>query len=276
MINKILFFPLISFFNSKKPKLNLKNKTILITGASFGIGESLTKLLAKEECHLILVARSIEKLELLKQKFQNSNAKIDIFVCDLFQTQEVKNLIESLKAFTIDIFVSNAGKSIRRSIFNSLDRMHDFERTIHLNFLAPVELSLALIPNLVKNKGHIINISALNVKLLSAPKWSAYQSSKSAFDEWFSSVSIELNAHQVATTSLYLPLVRTRMIKPTKAYDSVPALLPNEVAMVILNAIHSRKKYYAPWWLTLAQLFSILFRPLLEWIMIKLYNKGFL
>jgi short-subunit dehydrogenase len=106
----------------------------------------------------------------------------------------------------------------------------------------------------------VINISAVNVLLAPAPKWAAYQASKTAFDQWFRCVAPELNARGVATTTLYLPLVRTRMIAPTPHYRDAPAMAPEQVAALVCRALLSRRRTYAPWWLLSAQLTSVLFR----------------
>jgi short-subunit dehydrogenase len=131
---------------------------------------------------------------------------------------------------------------------------------MNLNYFGPVQLLLALIPTLVVRRGHVINISAVNVLLASPPKWAAYQASKTAFDQWFRCVGPELNARGVGTTSIYIPLVRTRMIEPTQEYRNVPAMLPEQVARLICRAINSRRRTYGPWWLIAAQLASVLLR----------------
>jgi len=235
---------------------------VLITGASYGIGECLAESLAETKAHLLLVARTAEKLMEVKQRVEARGGRADVFPCDLTSTAEVQTLLQQLLQLPdgIDVFVNNAGKSIRRSVFDSLDRLHDFTRTMNLNFFGPVQLMLSLIPTLVARQGHVINVSAVNVLLAPAPKWAAYQASKTAFDQWFRSVGPELNARGVSTTSIYLPLVRTRMIEPTKEYEKMPAMLPEQVAQLICRAINSRRRTYAPWWLMLAQLASVLLR----------------
>jgi short-subunit dehydrogenase len=258
---KLLFFPFLGF-NRSKLQQRLAGKTILITGASYGIGECLAEILAQPNVYLLLVARSVDKLMEVKNRVEARGGRADIFPCNLTNVDEVNTLLETLHQLPdgIDIFVNNAGKSIRRSIFDSLDRLHDFTRTMNLNYFAPVQLTLSLIPILVARKGHIINISAVNVLLIPAPKWAAYQASKTAFDQWFRSVAPELNARGVSTTSIYLPLVRTRMIAPTKEYQNIPAMQPDDVAKLICKAINSRQRTYAPWWLIWGQLASILWR----------------
>jgi short-subunit dehydrogenase len=265
---KLLFFPWIHF-NRVQLQQRLAGKTVLITGASYGIGECLAESLATTQAYLLLVARTEEKLKDVKQRVEAKGGHADIFPCDLRNEQEVQALVNTLQKLPngIDIFVSNAGKSIRRSIFDSLDRPHDFTRTMNLNYFAPVQLMLALIPILVRRRGHVINISAVNVLLLPAPQWSAYQASKTAFDQWFRCVSPELNARGVYTTSIYLPLVRTRMIEPTKAYKNMPAMQPSEVAQLLSKAIVGRQRVYAPWWLPIGQLASVLVGGIWEGIL---------
>ncbi|HEV3257288.1 MAG TPA: SDR family NAD(P)-dependent oxidoreductase, partial [Gemmataceae bacterium] len=256
-----LFFPFLWFSRSKLQK-RLAGRTVLITGASYGIGECLAEALADTKAHLLLVARTAEKLLEVKHRVEARGGRADVFPCDLANPVEVETLLQKLHQVPggIDILVSNAGKSIRRSIFDSLDRFHDFSRTMNLNYFAPVQLLLALIPTLVARRGHVINVSAVNVLLVPAPKWAAYQASKTAFDQWFRSVGPELNARGVSTTSVYLPLVRTRMIEPTEAYRNMPAMRPEQVARLICKAINSRRRTYAPWWLLPGQLASVLLR----------------
>jgi short-subunit dehydrogenase len=258
---KLLFFPFLGFSRSRLEK-RLAGKTVLITGASYGIGECLAESLAETKAHLLLVARTAEKLIEVKQRVEGRGGRADVFPCDLTRAEEVQTLVLQLLQLPggIDVVVNNAGKSIRRSIFDSLDRFHDFTRTMNLNYFGPVQLLLALIPTLVARRGHVINVSAVNVLLVPAPRWAAYQASKTAFDQWFRSVGPELNACGVSTTSIYLPLVRTRMIEPTLEYRNMPAMQPQEVARLICRAINSRRRTYAPWWLVPAQLGSVLLR----------------
>ena len=249
---------------------------MLITGASYGIGECLAESLAETKAHLLLVARTAEKLMEVKQRVEVRGGRADVFPCDLTSAAQVQALLQQLLQLPggIDVFVNNAGKSIRRSIFDSLDRLHDFTRTMNLNYFGPVQLMLSLIPTLLAKQGHVINVSAVNVLLAPAPKWAAYQASKTAFDQWFRSVGPELNARGVSTTSIYLPLVRTRMIEPTKEYEKMPAMQPEQVAQLICRAINSRRRTYAPWWLMVAQLASVLFRWLWEVLMSRRLKRN--
>jgi NAD(P)-dependent dehydrogenase (short-subunit alcohol dehydrogenase family) len=221
------------------------------------------------------IATRAEKLLDVQRRVDAAGGSADVLPCDLTNPAEVRMLLEKLhqQPGGIDIVVSNAGKSIRRPLFESLDRLHDFSRTMNLNYFGPVQLMLSLVPVLVARKGHVINISAVNVLLAPAPKWAAYQASKTAFDQWFRCAAPELNARGVSTTSIYLPLVRTRMIEPTEAYRNMPAMQAGDVAKLICKAIISRKRTYAPWWIIPAQLGSILFRRWWEEIMTRRMNR---
>lgn len=263
-LENLLFPP--TFLNRKKLRCRLEGKTVLITGASSGIGEQLAYLLADINAHLILVARNQEKLLAMKSEIEKRAARVSIFSADLRNNEEMEKLLAFIHQMpnSLDFIVSNAGKSIRRSINDSLDRYHDFTRTMAINYFAPVQLLLSTIPLLKKSRGQVINISTVNALLIPIPLWAAYQASKSAFDTWFRSAAPELNAMGISTTSIYLPLVRTPMILPTAAYQKMPAMSPNHVAKIICRSMYTKRRKYKPWWLIFGQLTSVIFRGLYE------------
>jgi len=160
-----------------------------------------------------------------------------------------------------------------RSINDSLDRYHDFTRTMAINYFAPVQLLLSVIPLLKENQGHIINISTVNALLIPIPYGAAYQASKAAFDTWFRSVSPELNALGIVTTSIYPPLVKTPMIQPTPAYQKLPAMYPSHVAKIICKSMYTQRQKYKPWWLIFGQLASITFRGIWELSIPRMLRK---
>ncbi|WP_075617933.1 SDR family NAD(P)-dependent oxidoreductase [Paenisporosarcina indica] len=273
LVERLLFFP--APFNSIKMKNELNGKTILITGASSGIGKELAYLLADTNAHLILVARREENMKLMKDEIENCSAKVSVFRADLRNEQEMIEFLAFLHQLTdgLDVVVSNAGLSINRPITQSLDRYHDFTRTMAINYFAPVQLLLSVIPLLAKKKGHIINVSTINALLLPVPYWAAYQASKTAFDTWFRSAAPELEIQGISTTSIYLPLVKTPMIEPTIAYQTVPAMSPVHVAEIVGQSLYSKREVYKPWWLVFGQLASVMFRKPLEFIITRLLKK---
>lgn len=263
-LERVLFRP--TYLNKKKLQSTLQGKTILITGASSGIGEQLAYMLADVNVHLLLVARREEKLLTIKKEIEKLEAKVSIFHADIRMEEEMQGLLMYIHQLPagLDVVVSNAGISINRSIFHSLDRYHDFTRTMAINYFAPVQLLLSVIPILEKNKGQIINVSTINAVLLPIPFWAAYQASKSAFDNWLRSAAPELNARGISTTTIYLPLVKTPMILPTAAYQKMPAMSPEHVAKIICQTMYTKRKKYSPWWLIFAELASIAFRGIWE------------
>jgi NAD(P)-dependent dehydrogenase (short-subunit alcohol dehydrogenase family) len=236
----------------------LAGKTVLITGASFGIGEQVARLAAGAGASVILVARTVDRLEALVADIRAAGGSALALPADLRDEGAVEALAGQLPP--VDILVSNAGKSIRRSLFKSLDRFHDVTRTIGVNYLGPVRLTLALIPGLVERRGQVINVCAANVLLLPAPNWAAYQASKTAFDQWLRCAGPELRARGVAATTIYLPLVRTRMIAPTAIYANTPAMQPEQAALRVMRAMLTRQRWWTPWWLPPAHIASALFR----------------
>ncbi len=238
----------------------LAGRTVLVTGASFGIGEQVARLAGAVGARVLLVARTAERLEAVAAAIGEAGSRALVLPCDFDDRDAVGALAERLPGLAPDILVSNAGKSIRRPVLQSLDRFGDVTRTANINFLAPCRIALAAIPGLIERRGQIVNVSALNVLLQPAPRWAAYQASKTAFDQWLRSAAPELRAAGVAVTSVYLPLVRTRMIAPTKGYDDVPAMQPEQAAARIVAAMLSRRRQWAPWWLPPVQLASSLGR----------------
>lgn len=274
ILEKLLFPP--ARVNEKRLREKLEGKTVLITGASFGIGEKLAYRLADFPLHLILVARTEEKLLSMKREIEGEKAaKVSIFLADLRDKDRMEAFLAFLHQLPggLDILVSNAGISIRRPIKESLDRYHDFTRTMAINYFAPVQLLLSTIPLLEKNRGQIINVSTVNALLVPLPYWAAYQASKAAFDVWFRSAAPELNAMGISTSSIYLPLVRTRMILPTVAYRKMPAMSPDYAARIICRTMITKRRKYKPWWLIFGQLASVLFRGLWDYTMPRLLIK---
>lgn len=269
LIEHFLFPP--TPFSAGRLRAAVRGKVVLITGASYGIGETLALQLGAAGACLILVGRTAEKLAEVQAAIVAAGGQAEVFVADLRDAAAVEGLIAFIQARQqgLDLFINNAGKSIRRSIFESLDRLHDFERTMALNYHAPVQLCLGLLPLLVASRGQIINISALNVLLAPAPKWAAYQASKTAYDQWLRSVGPEVWAKGVSTCSIYLPLVRTRMIEPTEHYKNAPAMSTEHVARVVGRCIYQRRRRHKPWWLIFPEIGSVMGRRLWERISLR-------
>ena len=225
----------------------VQDKVVLITGASSGIGLTVAHRLADAGAHVLLVSRTEETLKEVQAEIQAKGGKADIFPCDLNDMDAIdaasKQIIASVDH--IDILINNAGRSIRRAVHESVDRFHDFERTMQLNYFGAVRLVLNILPQMmVRKDGQIINISSIGV-LANATRFSAYVASKAALDAFSRCLSAEVHSHKIAITSVYMPLVRTPMIAPTKIYKYVPTLSPEQAADLVAYAIVKRPKKVA-------------------------------
>jgi len=229
----------------------VRGKVVVLTGASFGIGRSLAVRLGQAGAKLLLMARTAEALAAVAAEINAAGGDARALPLDLADTDAIDGLATKLAAegVTADVVIHNAGKSIRRLIADSLDRAHDFSRTIAVNYLGPVRLQLALLPAMIaKRGGQIVVVSSVGVRLPPAPRWAAYTAAKSAFDVWMSSARPELSAHQIACTSIYLGLVHTKMSEPTESYRNMPGMTADEAALVVCRALVRRPRRIQPWW----------------------------
>ncbi len=222
----------------------VNGKTVVITGASSGIGRAAALKIAAAGGIPLLVARGQEKLDEAKAEIEAAGGTAYAYSADLADMDSIDNLVERIMADhpAVDYLVNNAGRSIRRSIELSYDRFHDFERTVQLNYLGTIKLVMGLLPHMRQRKrGHIVNVSSIGVQT-SPPRFSAYVASKAALDAWTRVVSSETIGDNVTFTTIHMQLVRTPMIAPTKIYDSFPTISPDEAGDLICEAIRSRPK----------------------------------
>ncbi|MBK6938105.1 MAG: SDR family NAD(P)-dependent oxidoreductase [Chitinophagaceae bacterium] len=237
-----LLFP-VRAVNKGKLEKAVIGKCILITGASYGIGFMLSTILSHYKVSLVLVARTADRLKQLEENSKDRPCKLYTFITDLRDEKQIDSLLQNLSdlELKIDIFISNAGKSIYRELFASVNRFHDTQRCAATNYTGPVQLLLGILPRIKEQKGQIINISALNVLLPPAAGWSAYQSSKAAFDQWLRCAEPELRNKNIYVSSIYLPLVRTRMSMINEKKHHQPAMSKSKAVNVILRCIINKK-----------------------------------
>jgi short-subunit dehydrogenase len=225
----------------------VSDRVILVTGASSGIGKSAALELGKAGGTIVLVSRSKDKLDEVRRQIELVGGEAHVHPCDLTDTDDLDRMAAEVleQHGRVDILVNNAGKSIRRSVSNAYDRFHDYQRTMQLNYFGPVKLILDLLPGMrERGSGHIVNVSTIGLQT-NTPRFSAYLASKAALDAFSRSIAPEIIDDGVHVTTVYMPLVRTPMIAPTKIYDRFPTLSPEDAGHLITEAIRKRPKRIA-------------------------------
>jgi NAD(P)-dependent dehydrogenase (short-subunit alcohol dehydrogenase family) len=220
-------------------KGTVKGKVVLITGGSSGIGLATAHKVAAAGATTIVIARDPEKLAAAKKEVEATGNALVTYSADVSDATQCEELVRRLEDVHggVDILVNNAGRSIRRAIENSFDRYHDFERTMSVNYYGALRLTLGLLPMMIKKRrGHVINISSIGV-LTNAPRFSAYVASKAALDAWTRCAASEFADMGIQFTTVNMPLVKTPMIAPTKIYNQIPTLTPDEAADMVVEAI---------------------------------------
>ncbi len=220
----------------------VRRRVVVVTGGSSGIGRAVALKLAAAGAKLVICARGADELAATKKEIEDAGGTCHTYIVDLAELAScdafVKQVLEDHGA--VDILVNNAGRSIRRAIASSYDRFHDFERTMQLNYFGSLRLIMGLLPKMAeRHRGHIINISSIGV-LTNAPRFSAYVASKAALDAFSRCAQAEFSDQGINFTTINMPLVKTPMIAPTKMYDSVPTLSPDEAADLVVEAIIER------------------------------------
>jgi NAD(P)-dependent dehydrogenase (short-subunit alcohol dehydrogenase family) len=227
----------------------VRGKIVLVTGSSFGIGEATAKRLARAGATVLLLARTAEQLELVAEEIRADGGKAFAYPANLADPEAIETVVARVLADHghVDVLVSNAGKSIRRSVADSYQRFHDIERTNAVNYLGPAKLVLELLPSMrERGSGHIVNVSTAGVRTPPLARWSAYLASKSAFDMWLRCVSQEVRDDGVTTSTVYMGLVHTRMSSPTPRLNSLPGLSPEQAADQVCAAVADRPHNITP------------------------------
>jgi len=217
----------------------VRGKVAVVTGGTSGIGEATAYKLAEAGARVVVVARDPEKAAPVMARIAELGAEGRFVACDLSSLDECDKLVATVrKDFgRVDFLVNNAGRSIRRGIAASYERFHDFERTMQLNYFGSLRLIMGFLPMMVaQGGGHIVNVSSIGV-LTRAPRFSAYVASKAALDAFSECAASEFIDNSVYFTTINMPLVRTPMIAPTKMYNNVPTLAPEEAAELVVQAI---------------------------------------
>ncbi|MBK4737632.1 SDR family oxidoreductase [Noviherbaspirillum pedocola] len=214
-------------------------KVVLVTGGSSGIGLATALRVAEAGALTLICGRDRDKLAAAQSTAAARGLALHAHAANLADMADCDRLLAEVLAEhgRIDILINNAGRSIRRTVEASYDRFHDLERTMQLNYFGAMRLALGILPQMAQRRaGQIINISTIGA-LTYAPRFSAYVASKAALDAWTLCAAAEYADVGVKFSIVNMPLVRTPMIAPTRVYEHVPALTPEEAAELVVEAI---------------------------------------
>jgi short-subunit dehydrogenase len=248
--------------------MELENKTILITGASAGIGRALAEKLARTKCNLILTARRIQLLEIIKSK-NNYSARIEVVKCDSGCKDEVMAAYEYAKKVFggIDIVILNAGvgSPVKVEEFSSSGA----EEAMRTNFLGVVYWVEVLINAFIEKRGGIIvGVSSLADNRAYGATF--YNSSKAALSNFLEGLRLDLKKYNVRVLTVKPGFVNTHMTAQNNF--TMPFLLsPEEAADKIIRGIEKEKKIIQFPWQTvlLTRIIGLLSLTVFEFFMKK-------
>lgn len=253
--------------SNRKLAKTVGGKTVLVTGSSSGIGEETAYLLGKAGANVILVARRQDRLDLVADKINAAGpGSAQVFPADLSDHEDAARLAQQVvsEVGPVDILVNNAGKSINRTISDSLDRIHDYQRTMDINYMGPVRLVMELLPSMRENGGgHVVNVATAGLFGPSMPGWTPYLASKMAFDIFNRAVGVEFARKNITTNSVYMCLVSTEMSKPSEQFfEKQPSISPRAAAHLVCQAIVNPKQpSIAPWFTAPMSIFGQVHGP---------------
>ncbi|MHC9291672.1 SDR family oxidoreductase [Mycobacterium sp. LTG2003] len=217
----------------------LVGKHVIITGASSGIGRASAIAVAERGGCVFALARNAEALDDLVAEIRARGGQAYAFTCDVTDSASVEHTVKDIlgRFGHVDYLVNNAGRSIRRSVVNSTDRLHDYERVMAVNYFGAVRMVLALLPHWRERRfGHVVNVSSAGVQA-HTPKYSSYLPSKAALDAFSDVVSTETLSDHITFTNIHMPLVKTPMIAPSRRLNPVPPISAEHAAAMVVRGL---------------------------------------
>lgn len=222
--------------------MTLAGKTIVITGSSSGIGAEAAKQMAAAGATVCLIARRADLLEALVAEITSDGGAAVAYPLDLTDQAATAAVIDQILADhpRVDVLINNAARSIRRSISDATDRLHDYERTMAINYTAAVQLTLGFIPRFrEQGHGHVVMSSTQSTQF-PVPLFSAYVASKAAIESFARSLNAELSRRDITATVVHFPMVRTEMSGATDAYNALPMMSARRAARMLVKAAEQR------------------------------------
>jgi uncharacterized protein len=260
---------------------SLQGKNIVITGASGGIGAEIAKLCAARGANLILLARSVDKLEQLKKNLESRySIKVYVHRLDVSDTNEVESVFQMIfkEITTIDVLVNNAGFGVFREAHEAT--IEEMKSMFEVNVVGLMACTSMVLPKMRDRRfGHIINIASQAGKI-ATPKSSVYSATKHAVLGYSNSLRMELADHQVFVTTVNPGPIATNFFniadeKGTYVKNVQKFMLkPEYVAETVVKAMLTKtREINLPRWMNLGSVVYTLFPRAFERIGRKAFNQ---
>ena len=227
-----------------------KGRTVLVTGASSGIGAAVARELARRGDTVALVARRAERLDEVLADCRATSPASERWAADLSDPTSAAELALAIwdHYAGLDVVINNAAIPMRRHVTRLT--MHEVERTMRVNYLSPVAIALAVLPRMLERKsGTIVNVSSLGGRLGITAE-AAYSGSKFALAGWSESMAIDLDRTGVSVKLILPGAIDTEIWDQPDNDDPLydgPKEPPESIAGALVDAIDSdRFEHYLP------------------------------
>jgi NAD(P)-dependent dehydrogenase (short-subunit alcohol dehydrogenase family) len=229
----------------QKRRRAFEGKHVLVTGASSGVGRELALLCGELGAIPLMVARREPELAALAQEIRDRGGRAAFWAADLGDREACDRVLEAIhrEHGHVDVLVNNAARSIRRRAVDSIERFHDFERTMELNFFSALRMIRGCLPTMrQRRRGVIVNVLSAGARI-PTPNFAAYMASKAALGQLTDTLGVELMTEGIELCGVYLPYVRTPMMG--QAFSDTDAMTPRVAAEWIVDGVVERKRLVA-------------------------------
>ena len=263
---------------------NLKDKVVLVTGASSGFGEEAALLFAKEGCKVVLAARRIDRLQNLASKIQDAGGEAMAVPVDIADDADVKNMVASTIDLygQIDILFNNAGMG-KVEWFEKHEAERDINTLVHVNLVGLMQVTREALPHMLKRgEGHIINMVSV-AGLIATPLVSSYAASKFGVKAFTDALRREVTPLGIKVSGIYPGPAATEFgqhVGKNVAYGKIRSFLgvrmsPEYVARRVVEvAKRPRRGLIIPWWFRLVVWFDMFFPIFADWIAYSFSKKN--
>jgi short-subunit dehydrogenase len=264
----------------------LKNKVVLITGASSGFGEDAARLFAKEGCSVVLAARRLDRLQAMADKIHDEGGEALAIPVDITNRAEIQNMVQTTMDVyeQIDVLFNNAGIG-RVDWFENHSAARDIELLIRVNLIGLMQVTREVLPHmLARGQGHIINMASI-AGLIPSPLIASYNASKFGVRAFTDALRREVAPLGIHVTGIFPGPATTEFGQhtgstSTAAYRSIRSrfgmrMTSEYVARRVVGvAKWPRRSLIIPWWFRVLTSFEALFPIVVDWILYRFSKKN--